>query len=127
MKVLVVEDNFLVADTIRLQLELSGHIVLGPAARIAEALALVDTLRPDCALLDVNLGADGFVSPLAEQLAERAVPFGFLTGYPVFYDPRAPLGTFRDRPILTKPYKQQALIALIETMKRDAGRRCHGP
>lgn len=118
MNVLVVEDNFLVADTIRAQLEVSGHSVVGPVARIGEALSLVEAVRPDCAVLDLNLGADGFVTPLADWLEERAVPFIFLTGYPVFYDPGAPLRRFRDHPILSKPYRMHTLIEAIETMKQ---------
>ena len=79
--VLVVEDDYFIADEMRRALEDGGARVLGPVGDVEDALALiVGAARIDAAVLDVNLH-DGTVSPVADALAERGVPFVFTTGY----------------------------------------------
>jgi DNA-binding response OmpR family regulator len=80
MKVLVVEDNFLVADSIKEVLESHGCEVVGPVSRVERGLKLARECPLDGALLDVNLAGD-FCFPIAIALSERGVPFLFLTGY----------------------------------------------
>ncbi len=80
LRVLVVEDMFLVAEDLSDTLQGWGCEVVGPAARIHEALDLVAKERLDGALLDVNLG-DERCFPIAEELTKNATPFLFLTGY----------------------------------------------
>ena len=81
LKVLVVEDSFLIAEHVCGFLAQRGCEVLGPAPRVAAGLALVERgPAPDCAVLDVNLNGE-LCFPIAEALASRDVPFIFLTGY----------------------------------------------
>jgi CheY-like chemotaxis protein len=79
--VLVVEDEFLIAWDLELLLERHGWRVLGPAASVAQALRLLDGGgTPDVALLDVNLGGE-LVTPVAEALRARGVPFVLASAY----------------------------------------------
>ena len=81
LSVLVVEDEFLVADELGRELESHGARVVGPVATVADALAAVADEAPlDAAVLDVNLGGTP-VFPVADALVARGVPFVFLTGY----------------------------------------------
>jgi CheY-like chemotaxis protein len=80
-KVLVVEDEFLLADDLSHSLQAAGAIVLGPARSGAAALEIIESEpQVDGALLDVNLGGEK-VFPVAEALEARHVPFCFTTGY----------------------------------------------
>lgn len=80
-RVLVAEDEYLLADELQTELEDAGAIVLGPVATVAEAMALIDAgSRIDGAILDANLGGE-MVFAAADMLAQRGVPFIFTTGY----------------------------------------------
>jgi two-component system, response regulator PdtaR len=99
-KVLVAEDQALVALNLGNALGELGCVVLPPASSVAEALALLRTERPDVALLDAEL-ADGRATPVAETLAAMGVPFAVVTGH----DPgalREPV--LRDAVKVGKPY-----------------------
>ncbi|HEX6011198.1 MAG TPA: response regulator [Geminicoccaceae bacterium] len=79
-RVLVVEDELIVAFLLEDMLAGLGCAVVGPAARVDQALALLDAEAIDAALLDVNL--NGHKSyPVADALAARGVPFVFSTAY----------------------------------------------
>jgi two-component system, response regulator PdtaR len=78
--VLVVEDEFLIAMDLELLLRRHGWRVLGPAATVAEALRLLGREAPDVALLDVNLRGE-LVTPVAEELRARGVPFVLASAY----------------------------------------------
>lgn len=91
-RVLVVEDEYLVADDLRRELETCGAQVIGPAPRIADALALLSvTTQLDAAILDVNV-AGRCVTPVAAELTRRGVPFVLATGYDAWALP-SPLDT----------------------------------
>ena len=79
-RVLVVEDELLVALLVEDTLAEAGCIVVGPFARVRDALAAVQAETVDVALLDVNVAGER-VFPVAYALEERGVPFLFLTGY----------------------------------------------
>ncbi len=79
-RVLVVEDDYFIAKGLVRQLRASGIDVLGPAATVADALALIGVEPLNGAVLDINLRGD-FVFPVADALIERGVPFIFATGY----------------------------------------------
>ncbi len=80
-RILVVEDEYYLAEELSQQLSDAGAQVIGPAPTIECALALLDLQSPpDRAILDVNLGGDS-VYPLADTLVERCVPLIFTTGY----------------------------------------------
>lgn len=80
VRVLVVEDNFFVAEHIRTILQASGCTVVGPVGRLADGLRLAAEEALDGALLDINLHGDRSF-PIADALRERGIPFVFLTGY----------------------------------------------
>ena len=80
-RILVVEDEYLLADDLRQTLESLGIEVVGPVATVAQALELLESEQaPDGAMLDVNLQGDA-VFPVLDLLRERAVPFVLTTGY----------------------------------------------
>ncbi|ACL61227.1 response regulator [Methylobacterium nodulans] len=80
-RVLVVEDEYFIADDLQRQFEECGAEVLGPVPRVEEALALIAaTPQIDAAVLDINL-QDEMVYPVADALQARGVPFIFATGY----------------------------------------------
>lgn len=113
MKVIIVEDAILLAMELEAGLEEAGAQVVGSAALLEEAMALVDTPM-DAAVLDCNLNGAS-VEPVAEALAARGVPFLFATGYGE--NRGAPEGF--DAPIIRKPYDvAQITQALAELTGR---------
>jgi DNA-binding NtrC family response regulator len=78
-RVLVVEDEMLIALDLADIVETGGGTVLGPAASVKDALAIVEQEPPDAAILDVNL-ADGEVTLVLDALLARAVPVLIYTG-----------------------------------------------
>jgi DNA-binding response OmpR family regulator len=80
-RILLVEDEYLLALDLQSELEDIGVVVLGPEPSVAGALRRVaDEPRIDAAVLDVNLGGE-FVFPVADALRARGVPFIFCSGY----------------------------------------------
>jgi CheY-like chemotaxis protein len=107
-RVLVVEDEGLVAMMLEDLLDDMGCEVAGSLASVAQAMAWIDGGgRADAALLDVNLGGET-VFPVAEALTARGVPFAFTTGYGENHDPR-----FATAVLLGKPINQERLIAAL--------------
>jgi CheY-like chemotaxis protein len=103
-RVLLVEDEALVAMMIQDTLAEFGFQVIGPVSSASEALAAARESHFDAAVLDINLG-DGLVYTVAEILGVRGVPFVFVTGYDVdSIDPR-----FADIPVLQKPIERDML------------------
>ena len=79
--ILLVEDEYFIAEDLMHTLQASGASVVGPAARIDDALDLIEgTDRLDAAVIDINLHGD-LVYPVADALIDRGVPFVFATGY----------------------------------------------
>jgi DNA-binding response OmpR family regulator len=111
LSVLIVEDEELIADMLVEVLQDEGFRVVGPAARVGDALALVERDPPDVAVLDVSLGQERSF-PIARMLAERGIPFVFMTGYS---DGGMP-PEFRDRPVMTKPVKLQLLTDRVRSL-----------
>jgi CheY-like chemotaxis protein len=109
-RVLVVEDEGLVAMMLEDLLGDMGCEVAGPLASVAQAL---DWLKAggqaDAALLDVNLGGQP-VFPVAEALMARGVPIAFTTGYGETRDPR-----FKSAIMLGKPIRQDRLEAALRS------------
>jgi DNA-binding LytR/AlgR family response regulator len=81
-RLLVVEDDYMVAVELARSLEEMGAQVIGPVGSVKDALAMVEMAdaRVDAAVLDINLH-DERVYPVADALAGRGVPFVFVTGY----------------------------------------------
>ncbi|ENZ80481.1 MULTISPECIES: HWE histidine kinase domain-containing protein [Caulobacter] len=103
-RVLVVEDEALVAMELARVLTAAGAVVVGPVGTIAEAMDLVDAALIDRAVLDVNLGGQP-VTPVARALSRRLIPFVYLTGY---QDPDVDGG-----PVLRKPVATSALLGAL--------------
>jgi len=80
LRVLVVEDELLIALLLEEYLVSIGCEVVGIARDSASACRLVDQEHPDLALLDINL-ANGTSAPVARRLAEQGRPFIFVTAY----------------------------------------------
>lgn len=79
-RILVVEDEFLIAEDIASILEVLGYQVVGPAPTVPAALGLIAREKLDLALLDVNLGRTTS-APIAAELFKRHLPFIVVTGY----------------------------------------------
>jgi DNA-binding response OmpR family regulator len=116
LRVLVVEDNLLIAETICDALVDCGCTVVGPVPDLPGGVALIDADGLDGAMLDINLsGIPSF--PLAKMLEERGVPFVFMTGYD---DGALPL-EFRKVRRLAKPFDARDVAEVIEVWGRIAG------
>ncbi len=108
LRVLIVEDDYLVSLLLEDMLVDLGHQIVGPAADVANALELAGREAMDIAVLDVNLrGSDTY--PIAAVLTARAVPFIFATGYGR-HSLREP---YCDAPLLKKPFQQSDLEKLL--------------
>lgn len=80
LRILLVEDEAMIAMLVEDMLLDSGASVVGPAAGVAAALAAIASEAIDGALLDVNLGGEQSFE-VADALAARSIPFVFVTGY----------------------------------------------
>ena len=105
-RVLIVEDEFLVAAMLEDELADHGAIVIGPAASLNEAGRLVAAGGFDAVVLDWNLDGESS-EPLGRALLGAGVPFVISTGYGTV--PPA----FAECPVLAKPYDPAALVALL--------------
>lgn len=110
-RVLLVEDEGLVALMIEDMLEELGLKVVASAAHLKKACELATTGSFDLALLDVNLAGE-FVFPVARVLRDRRIPFLFSTGYgaPPLED------EFRDAPAISKPFSVDQLKEKLRTL-----------
>jgi DNA-binding response OmpR family regulator len=99
----VVEDEYMVADELRRDLVEQGAEVVGPVAKVSEALRFLAIAGPlDGAVLDVNLGGE-MVFPVADLLRKRGVPFVFATGYDRWAMPQAYANVPRyEKPVTTR-------------------------
>lgn len=80
LKVLVVEDEYLIAMALSDELEACGAFVLGMASTIESALVTIAGDSPDAAVLDVELQGR-LMTPIAEELAKRGIPYILTTGH----------------------------------------------
>lgn len=106
-RVLVVEDEMVIALCIEQCLTAQGHEVVGPVARRDEALRYAAAPTFDFALLDVNLAGE-HVYPVAATLTRKSIPFVFLSGH----GPGGVRPEWKHAPMLEKPFSCDALIAL---------------
>lgn len=115
VRILIVEDETMIAMLLEGMLLELGCVVAGVAVSVATALEMVGGLavHADCALLDVNLGGEA-AFPVAAALCERQVPFAFVTGY----GRSAIAQQYSGAPVLQKPFKREDLLALIGSIVR---------
>lgn len=108
-RVLVVEDDALIALDISRQLENAGFRVVGPAVSVTKALRLMQDHGCDVAVLDVNLGRNETSVPIARELRARSTPFIVLSGYMREQHPAELQGA----PVLSKPASPSELVAVL--------------
>lgn len=110
-RVLVVEDEALVAMDLETSLLRAGFAVAGPAATVAAGTELAAAGPLRAAVLDINIAGE-LVFPVADALAGRGIPFLFVTGY----GPEILPARFRGRPLLRKPCSPRAVLAALEAL-----------
>jgi DNA-binding NarL/FixJ family response regulator len=112
-RIMIVEDEMLVAMELESLLSEQGCSVVGPAPTAARALALLDEGLPDAAILDVNLNGQTAM-PVAEALSEQGVPFLLATGYSQSLQP-----ALKDAPRLDKPVDHDQLVRVLAGLLSD--------
>jgi DNA-binding response OmpR family regulator len=104
-RILVVEDEYLLAEDISQALSKAGRKVVGPFATIAEAMESLEKAPVDGAILDINLRGEE-VFPLASELRRRHIPYAFTTGYGEETLP----DEHRDAPRWQKPFEPADMV-----------------
>ena len=111
-RVLVVEDEYFIAEDLDSSLKAAGAVVLGPVPSVEAALAMLNCEpAPDTAVLDVNLGGE-MAHPVADALISRGVPFLFTTGY----DPSSLLERHLSVGRLEKPVETSRILRELERL-----------
>lgn len=114
LRVLIVEDEALVALQLEDLLTEWGCIVVGPAARVDQALQLLNGQIVDAAVLDLNIAGE-LVYPVADELTSRGLPYIFATGYGAsgLTEP------YRVQRVVEKPFARRELLqAMIDGFLR---------
>ena len=111
-RVLVVEDEYYLADDLSRSLMQAGAQVIGPVGTLAEAQRIAEEGRFDCAVIDMNLRGD-LAYPVAEGLERLGVPFIVTTGYNRASLPEC----LHDVPRLEKPFAPQDVIRMLTRMR----------
>lgn len=113
LRILIAEDEWLLADLLVDLVKLHGGTVVGPVTNEPEALAIMDGTAIDAAVLDVVL-ASGPCYVLAETLMERDVPVILTTGHDISEIP----DDFAALPIFSKPFHMETLVDRIDERRR---------
>ena len=116
-RILVLDNEAVIALDLSMILEDEGFIVCGPYSDSDSALAAIEEVVPDGALLDVNLGQARTSAIVAASLEELSVPFAFLTGYDHLDEK---LGQcFGDRPQVIKPFDRTKILAVVKELLKN--------
>jgi DNA-binding response OmpR family regulator len=115
VEVLVLEDDYYLADDMRRILEDSGAQVLGPFSEAVEAEGAAALRSPSCALVDINLGGGPSFST-AKALQAQGVPIIFVTGYDAEVIP----ADMRHVPCLQKPVELYKVLAAVRSASNAA-------
>ncbi len=110
-RILVVEDEFVLALCVGQVLEDQGCAVIGPATSVQQGLKLVEETKVNGAILDINLNGE-MVYPVARELMDRNIPFVFTTGYSSLDVP----SSYRSVPRLDKPVEPGLFIRVLEKL-----------
>lgn len=110
-RILVVEDEMMIALLIEVTLQELGCVVVGPVSTLDAALLLAREATLDAAILDVTIRG-GDVYPVAKALRDRGIPFVLASGYGDWALPEA----VQDQPRLTKPFTPRDLEAQIRLL-----------
>jgi len=109
LRVLVVEDEMMVALLLEDMIADLGYRVVGPVTRLGKALDVASREAIDVAILDINVDGSE-VYPVAEALAARHIPFAFVTGY----GREGLREPYRGTPTLAKPFRKGDLRELFD-------------
>jgi DNA-binding response OmpR family regulator len=116
-RVLVVEDSYLLAEVLCTYLTEHDFVPVGPVGMIEAAFEMAREASFDAAIVDINLSGT-YSFPLCEILADRGIPYLFLTGV----DELAVIPPdLREVPLLYKPFKESEMSAALNTMLQRAG------
>lgn len=110
-RILVVEDEPLIAILLNEWLDELGHEAVGPISCVDEGMKIADAGAFDAALLDINLGTQRS-DPIANVLTERKIPFAFMTGGAA----DSVEERFSARPKLMKPFEFEAMRAVLDAL-----------
>jgi DNA-binding NtrC family response regulator len=108
-KVLVVEDEYFIADDLVRALDAAGGKAVGPAGSIAQARALLDEQQVDGAILDLNLHGE-MAFPLVKELSDRGLPCVIMSGY----SPESLPDYVRQVPSLEKPVDYDRVVRSLQ-------------
>jgi CheY-like chemotaxis protein len=112
-RVLVVEDEYLLAQSVSDHLTRAGCNVVGPVGTVEGALNLLPEHDLDCAIVDANLNGE-FSTAVLEALAAQGVPAMILSGY----DQAAMPNALKALPFLQKPVQESELIKMVGELAR---------
>jgi DNA-binding NtrC family response regulator len=104
-RILIVEDNALLAIELAQALASAGFEVVGPALTVAQSMAAIEKNGCDAAVLDINLRGETS-EPVAKELNRRGIPFITMTGYARAQQP----AVFERAPTFTKPVSMDLVI-----------------
>jgi DNA-binding LytR/AlgR family response regulator len=122
-RILVVEDDYLIAADLEASLAEVGAMVVGPASSISDALQIIASSdRLDAAVLDVNIRGER-VYAVADALRERGVPFVFATGYDVGVLP----ARYADVPRCDKPLDLSRLLPALMSLRAEPAESTQRP
>jgi CheY-like chemotaxis protein len=113
MRILIVEDEYLIAEDLAEAVRHLGGEVIGPALSLDEANTLLATLEIDAAVLDVNVRGQSAL-PLADSCSKAGIPFVVMTGYD-----RADLGVHNKAQCFQKPADSVEVIRAVFSMVRQ--------
>jgi len=117
-RVLIVEDEAMIAMLVEDMVLDFGSEVVGPVANMNDASNLARSAELDAAILDINVGGS-VIFPVADILSERGIPLIFATGY----GSRGLPPRFQNSPTLPKPFSYQSLAEVLRAVLKD--RPCH--
>lgn len=117
MSILMIEDEYLVAEEIRLYLRRAGFAEIAHAATVENALKCISENGWDAAVLDANLNGRS-IDSIADALFEHGIPFVVVTGYGLRSLPER----LRTVAVVEKPFRPKALVDAVSTCFRHESR-----
>jgi two-component SAPR family response regulator len=117
VRILIVEDDSILAMNLENHLMSEGCNVIGPVSRQAKGLEVLEEAHPDAAVLDLNLHGE-LATDLAEALVARKIPFVIVTGYG---NRHFDVPALQEAPRLHKPVDTRELVRVLSGVIRPAG------
>jgi DNA-binding NtrC family response regulator len=117
-RVLVIEDEYFLADDLERILKRNGADVIGPVGERAQAMMLIDQDGFDVAVVDINLH-DQTAYPLADELERQAIPFVFATGYSANVIPHR----YKHIACWEKPFEPAAIVNELSSLCQRAAKK----